>query len=157
MDSIIAASLGEDDPLEIGRFTIIGLLGTGGMAEVYLGVNEDSYVAVKRVRPRLVSRERFEREVAILHRVPPGIAPRVLANDSTPVRPWFATEYVPGLTVDEAVSEAWALLVSRLRAAGRKVPVNDSWIAAIAIAHRVPIVTQDSDYDSMPDVQVIKI
>ena len=61
------------------------------------------------------------------------------------------------LTVDEAVSEAWALLVSRLRAAGRKVPVNDSWIAATAIAHRVPIVTQDADYDAMLDVQVIKI
>ena len=61
------------------------------------------------------------------------------------------------LTVDEAVSEAWALLVSRLRAAGRKVPVNDSWIAATAIAHGVPVVTQDSDYDAMPDVQVIRI
>ena len=61
------------------------------------------------------------------------------------------------LTVDEAVSEAWALLISRLRAAGRKAPINDSWIAATAIAHRVPIVTQDSDYDAMLDVQVIKI
>jgi len=61
------------------------------------------------------------------------------------------------LTVDEAVSEAWALLVSRLRAAGRKVPVNDSWIAATAIAHRVPIVTQDSDYDAMPGVEIIRI
>jgi len=61
------------------------------------------------------------------------------------------------LTVDEAVSEAWTLLVSRLRAAGRRVPVNDSWIAATAIAHGVPVVTQDSDYDAMPDVQVIRI
>ena len=61
------------------------------------------------------------------------------------------------LTVDEAVSEAWALLISRLRAAGRRVPVSDSWIAATAIAHGVPIVTQDSDYDAMPDVEVIRI
>ena len=61
------------------------------------------------------------------------------------------------LSVDEVVSEAWALLVSRLRAAGRKAPINDSWIAATAIAHGVPIVTQDSDYDAMPDVEVIKI
>jgi predicted nucleic acid-binding protein len=61
------------------------------------------------------------------------------------------------LAVDEAVSEAWALLVSRLRAAGQKAPVNDSWIAATAIAHSVPIVTQDSDYDAMPDVEVIRI
>ena len=61
------------------------------------------------------------------------------------------------LTVDEAVSDAWALLISRLRAAGRKAPLNDSWIAATAIAHGVPIVTQDSDYDAMPDVEVIRI
>jgi len=61
------------------------------------------------------------------------------------------------LAVDEAVSDAWALLVSRLREAGKKVPINDSWIAATAIAHQVPIVTQDSDYDAMPNVQVIKI
>ncbi|MGH3273437.1 MAG: type II toxin-antitoxin system VapC family toxin [Streptosporangiaceae bacterium] len=61
------------------------------------------------------------------------------------------------LAVDEAVSDAWALLVSRLRAAGRKVPVNDSWIAATAIAHGIPVVTQDCDYDAMPDIQVIKI
>jgi predicted nucleic acid-binding protein len=61
------------------------------------------------------------------------------------------------LTVDEQVSDAWALLVSRLRAEGRKAPINDSWIAATAIAHGIPIVTQDADYDHMPDVQVIKI
>ena len=61
------------------------------------------------------------------------------------------------LAVDEAVSDAWALLISRLRAAGRKAPLNDSWIAATAIAHGVPIVTQDSDYDAMPDVEVIRI
>ena len=61
------------------------------------------------------------------------------------------------LTVDEAVSEAWALLVCRLRAAGRRAPVNDSWIAATAIVHGVPVVTQDSDYDAMPGVRVIKI
>jgi predicted nucleic acid-binding protein len=61
------------------------------------------------------------------------------------------------LPVDGAVADAWALLVSRLRAAGRKVPINDSWIAATAIAHQVPIVTQDADYDTMPDVEVIRL
>jgi len=40
---------------------------------------------------------------------------------------------------------------------GRKAPINDSWIAATAIAHDVPIVTQDAGYDAMPGVQVIKI
>jgi predicted nucleic acid-binding protein len=61
------------------------------------------------------------------------------------------------LTVSETVAEAWTLLVSRIRAAGRKVPINDSWIAATAIAHDVPVVTRDADYDAMPGVQVIKI
>jgi hypothetical protein len=61
------------------------------------------------------------------------------------------------LAVDEAVSEVWALLISRLRAAGRRAPINDSWIAATAIAHGVPIVTQDSDYDAIPDLDVIRI
>jgi predicted nucleic acid-binding protein len=61
------------------------------------------------------------------------------------------------LTVDEAVSEAWALLVCRLRAAGRRAPINDSWIAATAIVHDVPIVTQDNDYDAMPGIEVLKI
>jgi predicted nucleic acid-binding protein len=61
------------------------------------------------------------------------------------------------LVVDESVADAWALLVSRLRAAGRTVPINDSWIAATAIAHGVPIVTQDADYDAMPDIEVIKV
>jgi predicted nucleic acid-binding protein len=61
------------------------------------------------------------------------------------------------LPVDESVSEAWALLISRLREAGHRAPINDSWIAATAIAYGVPIVTQDSDYDVMPDVEVIRI
>ena len=61
------------------------------------------------------------------------------------------------LAVDEAVSEVWALLISRLRATGRRAPINDSWIAATAIAHGVPIVTQDSDYDAIPHLDVIRI
>ena len=61
------------------------------------------------------------------------------------------------LIVDEAVSEAWALLISRLRAAGRKAPINDSSIAATAIVHDVPVVTQDNHYDAMPGIEVLKI
>lgn len=59
--------------------------------------------------------------------------------------------------IDEAVADAWALLVSRLRAANRRAPMNDSWIAATAMAHDLPIVTQDRDYDAMPAVEVITI
>ncbi|WP_189236944.1 type II toxin-antitoxin system VapC family toxin [Planomonospora parontospora] len=61
------------------------------------------------------------------------------------------------LPVDEAVSEAWALLVARLRVAGRKAPINDSWIAATALAYGIPVVTQDADYDEMPGVEVVRL
>jgi serine/threonine protein kinase len=118
MDKEVAEPLGPGDPREIGQFTVIGLLGAGGMGEVYLGTRDGRYVAVKRVKPRLVSGERFNREVAILHRVPFGVAPSLLASDATAPEPWFATEYVPGLTVDEAIrsfgplaaEELWLLL-----------------------------------------------
>jgi len=78
--------------------------------------------------------------LGVLQAQNPGAASRRLST-------YQLARQFEALTVDEAVSEAWALLISRLRAAGRKAPVNDSWIAATAIARRVPVVTQDSDYD----------
>ncbi|MER8101305.1 serine/threonine-protein kinase [Kitasatospora sp. NPDC094016] len=136
IDGLVAEPLGPGDPQEIGSFSIIGLLGTGGMGEVYLGVSDRGYAAVKLVRPRLVPSERFEREVGILYRVPLGVGPRVLASDATAERPWFATEYVPGLTVDEAVrlhgplpAEALWLLLAETAARMRAVHASE-------IAHR---------------------
>jgi predicted nucleic acid-binding protein len=61
------------------------------------------------------------------------------------------------LAITEQVSDAWALLVAQMRTAGQKVPINDSWIAATAVAHDLPVVTQDADYDAMPGVEVIRI
>jgi predicted nucleic acid-binding protein len=61
------------------------------------------------------------------------------------------------LAIDEKITEGWSLLVSRIRVADRRIPINDSWIAATAIAHNVPLVTQDSECASMPDVEVIVI
>ncbi|MEU1992347.1 PIN domain-containing protein [Nocardia sp. NPDC019304] len=64
---------------------------------------------------------------------------------------------VQPLEVDETVAEHWALLIARLRSAGRKVPINDCWIAATALAHDIPMVTQDGDYEAMPDLTVRKL
>jgi len=61
------------------------------------------------------------------------------------------------LMIDEAVAEAWASLRIVLRDAGRTMPVNDSWIAATAIVHAVPVVTQDDDYLSVPGLEVIRV
>lgn len=61
------------------------------------------------------------------------------------------------IPVDDAVANTWAVLISRLRAAGRKIPVNDSWIAATALTAGVPVLTQDTDYDSIPDLRTHQI
>ena len=47
--------------------------------------------------------------------------------------------------------------VSSIAPEGRKAPVNDSWIAATALAHSLPAATQDNDYDVMPGLTVIKL
>ncbi len=59
--------------------------------------------------------------------------------------------------VDVAVAEAWARLRVDLLAVGRRLGVNDSWIAATAIALGVPIVTQDADYDDVPGLSVVRV
>jgi predicted nucleic acid-binding protein len=66
-------------------------------------------------------------------------------------------ESLAPLPIDDAAAEAWAVLVAGLRGAGRKVPVNDSWIAATAIARGIPVATQDDDYDGMPGLSVIRL
>jgi predicted nucleic acid-binding protein len=66
-------------------------------------------------------------------------------------------ESLKPLPVDDAVADAWATLVATLRATGRKAPINDSWIAATAIARRIPIATQDDDYEGMPGLSVIRL
>lgn len=59
--------------------------------------------------------------------------------------------------VDGDVAEAWARLRVLLRDADARMPVNDSWIAATALALGVPVVTQDDDYVELDDLAVIKV
>lgn len=57
--------------------------------------------------------------------------------------------------VDEDVAAAWAHLRVALRERGRRMAVNDSWIAATAIALDIPLVTQDEGHRDVPGLQVI--
>ena len=68
-----------------------------------------------------------------------------------------AAQVVRAMPIDESTADAWARLRVALRDLGRKMPVNDSWIAATAVALAVPVVTQDDDYDNVPDLDVIKV
>lgn len=69
------------------------------------------------------------------------------------------TELQP-LVVDEAAASRWAMLRVRLHETGRRINVNDLWIASIALANSMPIVTQDDDFDVLAELglaDVIKV
>ena len=61
------------------------------------------------------------------------------------------------LPVDEEAAQLWALLRVHLAEAGRRVRVNDLWIAAIAAAKHLPVVTQDADFDVLEGVSGLAI
>jgi predicted nucleic acid-binding protein len=60
------------------------------------------------------------------------------------------------IPVDDAVAAQWARLRVLLRDSGQRMPVNDSWIAATAMAHAVPVVTQDDDFPTVEGLAVIR-
>jgi predicted nucleic acid-binding protein len=66
-------------------------------------------------------------------------------------------EALEPLPIDSKVAHAWATLRLALRDQGRRMPLNDSWIAATAIAHHLPVAAQDSDYDGVPGLQVVRV
>ena len=61
------------------------------------------------------------------------------------------------IPVDERVAEAWAHLRVSLRDAGLRMGLNDSWIAATALAQGVPVITQDADYAAVAGLEVIRV
>jgi predicted nucleic acid-binding protein len=68
-----------------------------------------------------------------------------------------AVEALDPLPVDERVAHTWAALRLALRDAGKRMPINDSWIAATAIANDMAVASQDADYDEVPGLRVIRV
>jgi predicted nucleic acid-binding protein len=64
------------------------------------------------------------------------------------------------LPADEEAARMWARLRIHLAEAGRRVRVNDLWIAAIAASRTLPVVTQDDDFaalDGVGGLTIIKV
>ncbi len=67
------------------------------------------------------------------------------------------------IPISEAVMVTWARLVSDCRRAGiqRTVKLTDALIAATAVEHGLPVVTQDEDYSQIahahPALQVVAV
>lgn len=50
------------------------------------------------------------------------------------------------IPIDEHVAAEWARLRIQLARSRRRINVNDVWIAATAVVHDLPVVTQDDDF-----------
>jgi predicted nucleic acid-binding protein len=59
--------------------------------------------------------------------------------------------------VDDAVAAHWARLRVLLRDSGQRMPVNDSWIAATALALGVAVVTQGDDFPDLDELDVVRV
>jgi len=99
-----------DLPTSIGPYRVVRRLGTGGMGQVFLGIHRNGQAAaVKLVLPELALRpdllRRFRREVDLLGKITNEFVARIV-DSNVAVRPyWLATEYVQGMTVEEAVKQ----------------------------------------------------
>jgi predicted nucleic acid-binding protein len=61
------------------------------------------------------------------------------------------------LPIDTAVADEWARLRLLLAKARRRVDVNDTWIAATALAHGVPVVSQDHGYETLAELSGLHV
>lgn len=101
-------ALQPSDPEGVGRYRLLGRLGSGGMGQVFLGQSPGGrLVAVKLIRADLAAdpefRARFAREVAAARHVSGMFTAAVVDADPDGPQPWLVTAYVPGPSLADAV------------------------------------------------------
>ncbi|MEV7219781.1 protein kinase [Streptomyces sp. NPDC093681] len=136
-----AEPLEDDDPRRIGPIPLLGRLGAGGMGRVYLGVHEGRYAAVKQVLPSVAGEDkeflrRFGHELDNLARLPDEATAPLLAGDRDARPPWFATAYVPGITLREAVDLHGPLPAEALWLMLREAATGLAAVHALDMVHR---------------------
>jgi serine/threonine protein kinase len=129
------------DPQLIGKYRLLGRLGSGGMGRVFLGQSPGGrLVAVKLIRPDLAAyddfRGRFSQEVRAARKVSGIFTAPVVDADPDGPRPWLVTAYVPGPSLADAVAAKGPLPVSSvlMLAAGLAEGLNA--IHAAGVVHR---------------------
>lgn len=63
-----------------------------------------------------------------------------------------STADIEMLAIDGDVAAEWARLRVHLAQTGRRMNVDDLWVAATAATHRIPVVTQDDDFEPLEGV-----
>lgn len=62
----------------------------------------------------------------------------------------------PLLPVDPQIASCFARLASAELARGRRLRRHDTWIAATAMRHGAAVLTQDSDFSSFSEVEILR-
>ncbi len=122
----------------------------------------DTSVFIARESGRRIDADALPSELAISVITIGELRAGVLAANSVDIRDrrlatLTAVLEMDPVPVDDAVAAEWARLRVMLRESGQRMPVNDSWIAATAMALGVPVVTQDSDFPDLADLGVIRV
>ncbi|MFD7816500.1 serine/threonine-protein kinase [Streptomyces sp. NPDC059785] len=133
--------LGTGDPLRLGPYRLLGVLGEGGMGKVYVGQDGAGTVAaVKVLRPELSHdqglAQRFVREALAAQAVTSGGVASVLGARTEGGRPWIATEFLAGLTLDQAVERYGPLDEAAVRALAASLARTLADIHATGFVHR---------------------
>jgi eukaryotic-like serine/threonine-protein kinase len=133
----------KNDPLEVGKFRIIGHLGTGGFGTVYVAARQkwsNELVAVKVVHPQLAEkqtfRERFKREIRAIKRVNSAYVPRLVAEDADDEAPWLATELIRGPSLHQVIRQCGPLPEPAVWQLGLGIAEALTAIHQAGLAHR---------------------
>ncbi|MEU6663116.1 PQQ-binding-like beta-propeller repeat protein [Streptomyces sp. NPDC046821] len=128
-------------PATIGPYVVMRRLGGGGMGVVDLcRTVSGRLVAVKQVREEFADdpafRSRFRREVATARRVSGVYTVPVVDADTEGPRPWIATTYIAGPTLDQALRTGGTMREPALRALGTALAEALQVIHAEGLVHR---------------------
>ncbi|MCX4508775.1 serine/threonine-protein kinase [Streptomyces sp. NBC_01619] len=133
--------LGPGDPLRLGPYRLVGVLGAGGMGKVYFAHdNQGRPAAVKVLLPQLSNDrhmvQRFLREAEAARSVTGRGVARVLAAQTEGGRLWIASEFLAGPTLEQAVDTYGPLPDEALRALAASLADTLGAIHAAGLIHR---------------------
>ncbi|ACU69044.1 serine/threonine protein kinase [Catenulispora acidiphila DSM 44928] len=125
----------------LGPYLLVTQLGSGAMGRVFLGTDSTGrQAAVKVVRSDLADipafRKRFSRELNVAERVHSPRVAEIYDAQTEGKRPWLATEYVPGPTLQDAVEQGGAFDNEHLRALAVAIAEALEVIHAAEVVHR---------------------